>query len=110
MTRKSIWLMILTAFAVSVVIVAGTMAANITHPSPAAHEKAETSVTQTEVSFVLRAWNGHLGLFRGSSDTPYSVLDMPLYLLADHDRELLEKGITAESEEELRRLIEDITS
>ena len=109
MTRKRIWLMILTEFAIRVVIVTGTMS-NITHPSPAAHEKAETSVTQTEVSFVLRAWNGHLGLFRGSSDTPYSELDMPLYLLADHDRELLEKGITAESEEELWRLIEDITS
>ncbi len=110
MTKKRIWLMILTAFVISVVIVFGSAAAAITHPKPEAQEPTETSITQTEVSFILRIWNDHLGLFRGDSKTPYSEIDMPLYLLTEHDRKLLEEGISAKTEEELRSLIEDITS
>lgn len=110
MTKKRIWLMILTAFVISVVIVFGSMTALITHPKPEAQAETETTVTQTEVSFILRIWNGNLGLFRGDSETPYREIDMPLYLLTEHDRKLLEEGITAQTEDELRSLVEDITS
>ncbi len=110
MTGKRIWLMVLTAFVISVVIVFGSAAAAITHPNSEIKETTEASEVQTEISFILRIWNGKLGLFRGDSETPYREIEMPLYLLTEHDRKLLEDGISAESEEELRALIEDITS
>ena len=42
--------------------------------------------------------------------TPYELLDEPLNLLSEYDREQLEQGITASSEGELRRLLEDFFS
>lgn len=110
MTKKSIWLIILTAFVISVVIVFGSMTAMVTNPKPETFESTETATTQTEVIFVLRTWDNHLGLFRGDSETPYSEIDMPLYLLTEHDRKMLEQGIKAQNEDELRTLVEDITS
>lgn len=110
MTKTRIWLMILTAFVVSVVIVSGSMASAVTRPVlPDEAAQEETSVS-TEAGFILKTWNGHLGLFRGDCETPYREIDMPLYLLAEDDVKLLESGIVADSEEELRRLVEDITS
>ncbi|MGN0592532.1 MAG: hypothetical protein ACI4JQ_04750 [Ruminococcus sp.] len=108
MTKRRIWLMLLTALVISVVIVAGSMANAVVHPEPAAEEPVPT--TQTHVSYVLRAWDGHIGLFRGDSETPYQELDMPLTLLSDYDREMVQSGIEVETERELRTLVEDLTS
>lgn len=111
MTKTRIWMMLLTALVISVVIAAGSMAASVTNPEPAAEESAAaTTTTQLNVSYVLRAWDGHIGLFRGDSETPYQELDMPLTLLSDYDREMVEAGITVETERELRTLVEDLTS
>lgn len=110
MTKKRFWLMILTAFAVSAVIVFSSMAASIKHPEPQAEETTQTTVTQTEISFILKTWNGHLGLFRGDSNSPYREIDMPLYLLTEQDKKLLDAGIAVDTEEELNALVEDIVS
>lgn len=110
MTRRRIWLILLTAFVISVVIVFGSMAASVSRPKPQAVEMTEPAITQTRVSYILKIWNGHLGLFRGSSDSPYREIDMPLYLLTEHDKNLLETGITADTEEEINALVEDIVS
>ena len=108
MTKTRIWLMLLTALVISVVIVAGSMANAAVHPETEAEQM--TTTTQTQVNYVLRAWDGHLGLFRGDSEVPYQELDMPLTLLSDYDREIVELGIIVETEQELRALVEDITS
>lgn len=114
MTNKLIWLMPVTALAVSTVVVFGTMTASIRHPAPAAQEATDAAVTSTSVTtgikYVLRIWEGKLGMFRGDSEVPYHELDMPLTLLSDYDRELLSQGIITNTEEEMRRLVEDITS
>lgn len=110
MTKKRFWFMVMTAFAVSVVIVFSSMAAAVTHPKPQAEEMTEAAVTQTQISYILKTWNGHLGLFRSSSDSPYREIDMPLYLLTEHDRKLLDAGISVNTEEELNALVEDIVS
>ncbi|MBQ8514271.1 MAG: hypothetical protein IJ496_02635 [Ruminococcus sp.] len=109
MTKTRIWMMLLTALVISVVIAAGSMAASVTSPEPAAEESA-AATTQINVSYVLRAWDGHIGLFRGDSERPYQELDMPLTLLSDYDRKMVEAGITVETERELRMLVEDLTS
>lgn len=111
MTRKFIWLMPVTALAVSAVVVTSSMAASVVHPEPEKQDATEVTTTvTTNVNYVLRIWNGHLGMFRGDSEVPYRELDMPLSLLSDYDRELLEQGIITETEEEMRALVEDITS
>ncbi len=102
--------MLLTALVISVVIVAGTMARAVTEPKPMAEEGKQTTTVQTNVRYVLRAWEGHLGLFRGESEVPYRELDMPLTLLSEYDRELVEQGIIVETQSELRTLVEDLTS
>jgi hypothetical protein len=113
MTNKLVWLMPVTALAVSTVVVMGSMTASVRHPSPAAQETTavttETSAS-TSIKYVLRIWDGRLGMFRGDSETPYRELDMPLSLLSDYDRELLAQGIITDTEEEMRALVEDITS
>ncbi|MBQ8724074.1 MAG: hypothetical protein IJY74_00195 [Oscillospiraceae bacterium] len=113
MTNKLVWLMPVTALAVSAVVVSGSMAASIRHPSPSAQEATTVTVTTagtTNARYVLRIWEGRLGMFRGDSETPYRELDMPLSLLSDYDRELLTQGIITDTEEEMRALVEDITS
>lgn len=113
MKNKLVWLMPVTALAVSAVVVMDSMASSVRRPSPAAQEPTavttETSAS-TSVKYVLRIWDGRLGMFRGDSEIPYNELDMPLSLLSDYDRELLAQGIITETEEEMRALIEDITS
>ncbi len=108
MTKGQMWMMVMTAFVVSVVITTGSMARAAVEPEQEAKET--TTTTQTNVSYVLREWEGHLGLFRGESAFPYQELDMPLTLLSDYDREMVQAGIEVETEKELRALVEDLTS
>lgn len=105
--RRILWTL-LTGIGVSLVIVAGTMA--YTAQQPGAREM-ETSDTETQPSgYLLRIDNGQLALFRAGSSVPYQRLDMPLNLLSEYDYAQLEQGVTAETEEEMRRLVEDYTS
>lgn len=112
MADKLIWLMPVTALAVSAVVVFGSMTATVKSPAPSAQETepAVTTAAVTDVKYILRIWKDGLGMFRGDSDVPYRELEMPLSLLSDYDREMLTQGITADSEAEMRALVEDITS
>ncbi len=112
MADKLVWLMPVTALAVSAVVVFGSMTASVKTPAPSAHETepAVTTTVTTNAKYILRIWNEGLGMFRGDSPEPYRELDMPLSLLSDYDRELLEQGIVMDTESEMRALVEDITS
>ncbi len=112
MTNKLIWLMPVTALAISAVVVTSTMAAEIKHPERplGTTATAQTTVTQAPVPYILKIQSGTIGVFRGDSETPYRQLDMPISLLSDYDRELLEQGISVQTEAEIKSLIEDLTS
>ncbi len=112
MADKLVWLMPITALAVSAVVVFGTAAASVKPPSAQETETQVTTVATelTEVKYILKIWGDGLGMFRGESEEPYREVEMPLNLLAEYDRERLEKGIEVETEEEIRSLVEDITS
>lgn len=58
--------------------------------------------------FTLREYNGKIALFYDGDDEPSAVYQTQLNELYPADRELLEKGISLNSYEELRRLIEDL--
>jgi len=61
-------------------------------------------------AYLVRAYDGKIGVFEGDSDTPTQVVEMALSLLPPYDQAELEKGILIRDEEALRRLIEDFTS
>ncbi len=63
---------------------------------------------EPEPGFVLRAYDGHLALWREGADKPYRILRSELWLLSDADRLTLEEGITVATETELLRLLEDL--
>ncbi len=106
--RKALW-MLLTALAVSLVIVGGSLSLSLRQEKSTAHGVV-TSETVPEAGYLLRITDGRVGLYRTGSSTPYQYLDTPVNLLSAYDREQLEQGIPAKDEAELRRLIEDYFS
>ncbi len=85
---------------------------------PAAHSiemEKSARITQlaavqqvTEPAFLLKAYEGHLALWREGASHPYRILHAELWLLSDSDRQAVEEGIRTESEEALHRLLEDL--
>lgn len=66
--------------------------------------------SQSTIQFVLKEYEGKLGLFRGDAATPYQTLDFDVNYLGEYDRELLKQGIGVDTQRELEILIEDYTS
>lgn len=106
---KRIFFTILTSAAFSGVLVICTLAQNIRNEKIAAKVPSEPAALES-VGYVLREYEGKLGIFRGDSENPYKIVSVNLNLLSDYDREELKEGIEADSEEEINRLIEDLTS
>ncbi len=110
-SKHYVWLMPVTALAVSMVVVTSSMAATVAHPErPLVTTTVTTTTATTTIGYTLKIADGVIGMYRENSEKPYRTLDMPVSLLSDYDRELLEKGITAETESEIRALVEDLTS
>jgi len=59
--------------------------------------------------YELSVYQDRLAVYTSGQPTPTQILDIPLAGLPEADQELLERGITLHSEEELRRAIEDYT-
>lgn len=73
--------------------------------------QAETVVPVEERStYVIKIYNGRVGLFRGTAQEPYYYLDLDVSCLSDYDKELLTTGISVTTDTELQSLIEDLTS
>lgn len=113
MTRRHILYTVLTAMAISAVIVIVSLAYSVKSQRAEAHRKnIENSVveTQEEIGFTLKEYNGELAVFRGSSETPYRLLGVSTSVMSDYDKNQLKDGIFVQSERELNTLIEDFTS
>ncbi|MGN0590721.1 hypothetical protein [Ruminococcus sp.] len=65
--------------------------------------------TTMPTGYVVRLHNGRIGVFRAGEALPFRYLDAELSLLPELDRQLLEEGIQAKSEEELRGLLEELS-
>lgn len=99
--------MLLSSMTISAVLLVVTAGNSVRHHKEAGVEKAAAMAEREPVGFILKAYNGKAALFRENSDKPYQILDIELYLLPEVDRELLEEGIPAENEAELRKILED---
>lgn len=67
------------------------------------------AVSETDV-YIVREYEGNLGVFRSDSEIPFRTIECELNLLSDYDRLQLEQGIVLADEAELKTYIEDITS
>ena len=67
-------------------------------------------ITLPQVDYVLGEYEGYLAVFRGEQQKPYQVLQMPVQLLPEEDQGAIEAGIHVQTEQELRRLLEDFAS
>ncbi|MCM1506162.1 MAG: hypothetical protein NC177_03360 [Ruminococcus flavefaciens] len=106
--NRKVFFTIFTAIAVAGFIVICTLAQSVRH----AKIQTRFAVNVPEVSqpeCTVREYNGKIGVFRGASDKPYKIIDYNVNLLSDYDRELLADGLIMESDEELRKFIEDIS-
>ena len=71
---------------------------------------AAAAIEQEAPEYTVREYGGRAVVFRSGSDEPYMFIDVDMPLLSDMDREQLSRGIYFDSENELRRFIEDISS
>ena len=78
------------------------------------HDKSERIIELAnnqpvpEPKFVLRAYKGHLALWREGAAAPYRVLSSELWLLSEEDRAAVETGIIVDTQQALDRLLEDL--
>lgn len=107
--NRKIFFTIFTAVTVSGFITICTLAQTVHH------KKIQTkfAVNVPEVAqpeCIVREYNGKIGVFRGSGDIPYKVIDYDISLLSEYDREQIENGLIMENDEELRKFIEDMST
>lgn len=107
MNRK-IFFMIFAAVATAGVLVICTLAQSVRNTK--IQTKYAVNVPEvTQPECIVREYDGKIGVFRGSSENPYKIIDYNVNMLSDYDREIIAGGIVMESEEELRKFIEDIS-
>lgn len=60
--------------------------------------------------YILREYNGEIGVFTSGSSTPLRIIEVNVYSLPDGDRSALSDGVYAATEDELNKRIEDYSS
>lgn len=75
-------------------------------------DKAVVSTESTTVVplYTLGEYNGKLALFKRGYSMPVEIYDVYLSSLPDAERSKIKNGITAQSDEEILKIIEDYTS
>lgn len=71
--------------------------------------KDNSASIEAEEKYVVKAYEGIIGIFDGENDLLYTV-DVYIKTLPAKDRALLEKGIYADSHEELLEILGDYTA
>ncbi|MBR5941774.1 MAG: hypothetical protein IKZ81_00335 [Clostridia bacterium] len=78
--------------------------------TPTAPEPETASTEAPAGGYVLREYEGAIGVFASGSSVPVSVIDVDVRTLPEADRAALANGIFAADEDELNRRIEDYSS
>ncbi len=63
-----------------------------------------------EYSYIIKEYNGKIGVYKADEKNPFQVIDVPTYLLPPYDKLELQSGILIENEEKLRQSLEDYAS
>lgn len=79
-----------------------------TETSPESDNSTESGEnTQT---YTVKTFQGRIGVFAGTDETPIRILDVEVAALPEDDQTTLTNGIPAESRSALRRILEDYES
>ena len=109
MIDRKIFFTLMSSVTVSGFIVICTLGQTIYHQKVEA--KISNQPQQLEsLEFIVREYNGKLGVFRGESPKPFRNIDFEVSLLSEYDRKQLSEGIVVESLDELDTFIEDMAS
>ena len=103
----AVYLLILSVM-LSMVIVLVPAAHGIAQDKSDAIAQLAANKPVPEPKFVLRAYNGHLALWREGAAHSYRILNAEIWLLSDEDMVAVQEGITVDTESELDRLLEDL--
>ncbi len=108
MTKKKIIYMYILAIAISAIIFILSIGKSFGNEKVT--ERTETPQTVYESGYVLGEYNGKIALFRSGSEEPYKKIDFNVDMLTEYDKQMVRNGIYTDTEQELNRLIEDLTS
>ncbi|MBP5207562.1 MAG: hypothetical protein J6330_03795 [Clostridia bacterium] len=81
----------------------------ITKRAAAKPESVSSEISVVD-GYVLREYNGGIGIYRSGVNEPITVIEVDLRTLPESDRAALVRGVYAANEEELSRRIEDYSS
>ena len=70
----------------------------------------DTVAKATEYSYIIKEYDGKIGVYKAEEKNPFQVIDIPVYLLPPYDKTELQSGIPVENEEKLQQILEDYTS
>ena len=106
---KKIYFTMVSAITVSACMVICTLGQAV-QKRKAETRLAAAAIEQEAHGYTVRECGGRAAVFRCGGDEPYIFIDVDMSLLSDMDREQLLSGISFDTEQELRRFIEDISS
>lgn len=78
--------------------------------SPKKSSFTESEETTVAALYTITDYNGKIALFKRGYSMPVEIFDVNTNSLPQSDRELIIVGVTAYSDEEAQKLVEDYTS
>ncbi len=69
-----------------------------------------TVAKATEYSYIIKEYDGKIGVYKSDEKNPFQVIDVPTYLLPPYDKTELQSGILVKDEKELQQKLEDYAS
>lgn len=75
-----------------------------------AKKEEKLKQTQNTSDFIIKEYNGSVAVFESGKNSPFKTTETMVSDLPTADRELLKKGISVGSREELSRILEDYCS
>ncbi len=106
--QKILFRCIISVFSLFAVIVLS--AAIAVYSGSGKNTKPDISETTAEALYTLCEYNGRIALYKSGYSMPVEIYDVYLYSLPEAEQKIVSAGITAYSDEEAQRLIEDYTS
>ncbi len=102
------------AYIIAAVAVSGIIIIIVTSKDKNAGAQSDVSGITSDASgsplYVLKEYQGHVGVFRYGYTSPSEILDALISDLPAHDREELKSGVYVYSDDELQQRIEDYDS
>lgn len=82
-----------------------------TEPRQSSSESSISPESEAKASsYTVKTFNGKIGVFADSEETPIDIIDVEIATLPQEDQATLTNGITAKDKSSLRRILEDYES